>query len=114
MELYILICNLVTIGEENLTRALTVLFGLLFAWLCLLAQEVSTSGWIRTEKNDALPRRLNHSDGEAEKFYRNLTACAWVWRPPDLTPVRAGDVAKLFRVMRAVSPPQAAPATSLS
>jgi len=33
-------------------------------------------------------RRLNHSDGEAEKFYRGLqqreSACAWGWRPPGI------------------------------
>jgi hypothetical protein len=47
--------------KRDLTRALAVLFGLLFAGLCLLAQEVSTSGWTRTEKNDAL-HRIDYSE----------------------------------------------------
>ena len=34
-----------------------------------------------------MSRQLNHSEGEAEKFYRDLaaareSACGWGWRPP--------------------------------
>jgi hypothetical protein len=39
-----------------------------------------------TETGECGERRLKHSDGEAEKFYRNCNperlACVWGWRPP--------------------------------
>jgi hypothetical protein len=38
------------------------------------------------ETGECGERRLNHSNGEAEKFYRELqqrgVSCAWGWRPP--------------------------------
>ena len=40
------------------------------------------------ETGECDDRRLNHSDGEAERFYKRLkqngSACAWDWRPPDI------------------------------
>jgi len=42
--------------------------------------------FVDTETGEGDERRLNHSDGEAEKFYRNWrseeSACAWGWKPP--------------------------------
>jgi transposase len=42
--------------------------------------------FVDTETGECGERRLNHSEGEAEKFYRELAArgvsvCAWGWRP---------------------------------
>jgi hypothetical protein len=48
-------------GEQNLNRAPVVLLVLLFAELCLLAQEPSTPEWMRKERNDAL-HRLDYSE----------------------------------------------------
>jgi hypothetical protein len=46
--------------KKILKKAPTILFCLLFAGLCSLAQE-PTSGWMRAEKNDAL-HRLDYSE----------------------------------------------------
>ena len=49
---------------------------------------------VNTDTGEYGERRLNHSEGEAEKFYRELKAedavCAWGWRRPGMAAGSSG------------------------
>ena len=51
---------------------------------------VQQIAFVNTDTGECGERRLSHSGGEAEKFYRELKAarCEWGWRRPDM---RAGS-----------------------
>src|SRR5713226_10400343 len=47
-----------------------------------------TIAFLMEETGECGEQELNHSDGEAEKFYRDLNqrgvSVRWDWRPPDI------------------------------
>ena len=60
---------------------------------CDYHPSVQQIAFVDSATGESTDQRLNHSDGEAERFYRGYKAAAsayeWAWRPPGMPVVRA-------------------------